>query len=254
MENAKQEESSGPFSSPAPLRLDTRLVEFARSSETPLTSKTLLNAQTPLTSETLLNSASTADAGKLLHLRSDSTASLSGEAKRSKRGSLYQWAVSDFFSSDAAGNSRALVILNQPICSLTLFKKIWDSVSVRICADGGANRLFDSFESDEERKEFLPDYIHGDLDSVRPAVKDWYESHNVNVSKSFCQDSTDFQKCLKILQELEGDNGTFDVIAYGALGGRLDQSMSSIHLLHCLGHERKLILASVDSFAFLLQP
>lgn len=38
-----------------------------------------------------------------------------------------------------------LLILNQPISSLKILKQLWDIAAYRICADGGANRLYDSF-------------------------------------------------------------------------------------------------------------
>jgi len=55
---------------------------------------------------------------------------------------------------------------------------------IRICADGGANRLYDSapgWESAKEatsaRKSFLPTVVKGDLDSLRAEVADFYSSH-----------------------------------------------------------------------------
>jgi hypothetical protein len=71
--------------------------------------------------------------------------------------------------------------------------------SLRYCADGGANRLFDALETDERRRRsfpskarsfpqrlkmarltcnprYLPDLIKGDLDSLRPGVRAFYEA------------------------------------------------------------------------------
>lgn len=41
-----------------------------------------------------------------------------------------------------------LLILNQPIAHFDAFSRLWDHSSYRICADGGANRLFDMFHGD----------------------------------------------------------------------------------------------------------
>lgn len=38
-----------------------------------------------------------------------------------------------------------------------------------ICADGGANRLY------EYKKEIIPKCIIGDLDSLKPEIQDYYE-------------------------------------------------------------------------------
>jgi hypothetical protein len=44
---------------------------------------------------------------------------------------------------------------------------------LKICADGGANRLFYNF-NEEERSKYIPNYIAGDLDSLNPDVKSFY--------------------------------------------------------------------------------
>ena len=53
--------------------------------------------------------------------------------------------------------SANLVILNQPISSFAIFKRIWGHARYRICADGGANRLYDMFSgtSEQQRKEYV---------------------------------------------------------------------------------------------------
>jgi hypothetical protein len=38
-----------------------------------------------------------------------------------------------------------LLILNQPIASFNVFSRLWSHTNYRICADGGANRLYDMF-------------------------------------------------------------------------------------------------------------
>jgi thiamine pyrophosphokinase len=53
----------------------------------------------------------------------------------------------DTVAEDAA-NSPDLLILNQPIAHFDAFARLWKHASYRVCADGGANRLFDMFEGD----------------------------------------------------------------------------------------------------------
>lgn len=88
-----------------------------------------------------------------------------------------------------------LILVNSPCVPISTVKRIWRSshpTSMKLCADGGANRLYDSFyrprgkkddaqeEGKEQRREdrredYLPDAIIGDLDSLRSDVREYYE-------------------------------------------------------------------------------
>lgn len=72
------------------------------------------------------------------------------------------------------GYSYHLVILNSASYSAKLTTAIWDNCKLRICADGGANRLFDSL-TETEREKYIPSYIIGDLDSARNEVVQFYQ-------------------------------------------------------------------------------
>ena len=83
---------------------------------------------------------------------------------------------------------------------------------MRICADGGANRLYDeipkllSCASDEAavrvRKQHLPQSIRGDLDSIREDVRTFYVDNGVEITDLAAdQDSTDLEKCLRAVEE-----------------------------------------------------
>ncbi|KAI9205870.1 putative KEX1 protein [Polychytrium aggregatum] len=150
----------------------------------------------------------------------------------------------------------ALIVLNQPVCRRSVLESVWRNASLRICADGGANRLFDAFEDNVQRALFIPDYIRGDLDSIRPEVRVWYEQQGVSVGVVEDQYSTDFQKCLHLLGQVESERGIkFDrVLVLGGIGGRFDQTMHNIHVLHLLGRSRVLYMISNESVSFLLMP
>jgi thiamine pyrophosphokinase len=42
-------------------------------------------------------------------------------------------------------NAPDLLILNQPISDFAVFARLWTRSRYRLCADGGANRLYDMF-------------------------------------------------------------------------------------------------------------
>ncbi len=53
------------------------------------------------------------------------------------------------------------------------------AASVRYCADGGANRLYNHVQANKAtgtEDNFLPDMVKGDLDSLKPHVKAYYQA------------------------------------------------------------------------------
>ncbi|KAJ3230246.1 hypothetical protein HDU81_004658 [Chytriomyces hyalinus] len=165
-----------------------------------------------------------------------------------------------------ANTPHALVVLNQPVCSVKYLEAMWKRAAVKLCADGGANRLYDSLPTDEIRQKFLPQMIKGDLDSLRSDVREFYESHGVRVILDQDLYSTDFGKCVAEIERIESEsNGSVyhDIIAFGALGGRFDQTMASIHMAYKYAQQekaqgksklRQIYLASNESVAILLMP
>ncbi|KAI9350596.1 thiamine pyrophosphokinase [Zopfochytrium polystomum] len=183
----------------------------------------------------------------------------------------------------------ALIVLNQPICDIRYLERIWSSTVIHVCADGGANRLYDGLGDDGLRQTFLPDEILGDLDSLRLDVREFYEKQNVPVTRIRDQDSTDFGKCVRRIREIEAGSaaaaippssvssptptlavhqssrpgsleprlppGTLhDLVVLGSLGGRFDHTMASIHSAFQIDSRRHVYLVSNDSIAMLLRP
>ena len=71
-----------------------------------------------------------------------------------------------------------------------------------VCADGGSNWLYDAFQTDSDRVKYKPHAIVGDLDSIRPEVKAFYERAGSSLVQINDQDSNDFEKSvLYVLQE-----------------------------------------------------
>ena len=79
----------------------------------------------------------------------------------------------------------ALIVLNRKIKDEDLFIKLFKRSSFIICADGGANRLYDMslFENSSlSREDFIPMAIVGDLDSARSNVQDYYRQKGTQIA------------------------------------------------------------------------
>ncbi|KAJ9121988.1 hypothetical protein QFC24_004571 [Naganishia onofrii] len=165
---------------------------------------------------------------------------------------IQQWSCTGLLSADETStecNPFALIILNQPVTRPDILQRLWHTAGVKICADGGGNRVHDTFQSfrvapEEEtrdvRESFLPDIIKGDLDSLRPDVQSYYASKGVRIIKDGDEYSTDLQKCIQHVEEMEqaysaaGEKMWIPIVILGGLSGRLDQTTSVLSLLHKL--------------------
>lgn len=123
-----------------------------------------------------------------------------------------------------AEEAAALIVLNSNSFSTALLNALWISTHVRICADGGANRLFDLHQN------LVPDSIVGDLDSIRPHVRDFYMSHGVDIHQDSDQDCNDLDKSIQLLWRKYSDITSISVL--GAFGGRFDQEMATMDAIY----------------------
>jgi thiamine pyrophosphokinase len=101
----------------------------------------------------------------------------------------------------------------------------------------------------------LPDIVHGDLDSLRDDVRDYYAAQGVSVSRDGDQYSTDFGKCMQKISS-RSPSTLQDVVVLGTLGGRVDQGLGLLHEM--IREETKhanlrLWLFSESSLSFILR-
>ncbi|KAJ5145701.1 thiamine pyrophosphokinase eukaryotic [Penicillium bovifimosum] len=175
-----------------------------------------------------------------------------------------EWDPSRFFRSSGSPSPYAMLVLNQPI-NEKAFGVLSRHASFILCADGGANRLFDMTKTIENGPQ-IPDAIIGDLDSIRPAVQEHYSKLGVSVIKDPDQYSTDFTKCLNYLNTraaeiiasprnakipakpntnggptAESDESHLEIVILGGLGGRVDQAFSQVHHLYMMTQKQRSI-------------
>lgn len=150
----------------------------------------------------------------------------------------------------------ALLILNQDLSGSGVLK-LWQRTQLHVCADGGANRLYSFWKSDDDRKKYIPDFIVGDLDLLLVEVRDYYKSHGSRIIPQYSQYATDLTKSLYLIRvwyrnakllesDIEEHEGLLklsdeinetdkltsnNVYIIGGMGGRFDQSAHLINQL-----------------------
>lgn len=146
----------------------------------------------------------------------------------------------------------ALIMLNYPMQSppSSLFTKLWAMSSGHICADGGANRLYQATKGlDDKNTEYIPDLIRGDLDSLLPDVRQYYQKLGARIELDPSQDTNDLDKALQVC------NKTYSrILVFGAFGGRFDQEMASLQALYKWGStfDNQVFLYTDETMGFLI--
>lgn len=147
-----------------------------------------------------------------------------------------------------------LIILNYKLHGLEhIIRKYWDYFSVKACADGGSNVLFDTVDGGNGR--YVPDFICGDMDSARKEVLEFYESKGCTIQRLPDQNKTDFAKTLDYLTDLKNKRQLHFSAIYviNGIGGRFDQTLAHINTLYS-GSDEYVYLLSEDSLSFVLEP
>ncbi|KZV33773.1 hypothetical protein F511_09444 [Dorcoceras hygrometricum] len=152
----------------------------------------------------------------------------------------------------------ALVLLNQRLPRFTPL--LWKHSQFRVCADGGANRVYDELpllfpeaEPLDIRKRYKPDLIKGDMDSIRAEVLEFYKNEGTEiVDASDDQDTTDLHKCVAYIRDLPDlSKENLCILVAGALGGRFDHEVGNINVL-CRFSNTRIVLLSDDCLIQLL--
>ncbi|ODQ44413.1 hypothetical protein PICMEDRAFT_74654 [Pichia membranifaciens NRRL Y-2026] len=170
------------------------------------------------------------------------------------------------FNDESDRHTTVLLILNQQINILPdLFAKLWNNATLKVCADGGLNRLRDY---DSTSSAYIPDYVVGDLDSAKKENIEHYQSLGTKKILQSSQYYTDFMKALSLIntffnfpdiisdinhldtvdalekleEERSAESGTkvkaLKIVVLGGVGGRFDQTMATINQIWNLSSRR----------------
>ena len=120
----------------------------------------------------------------------------------------------------------------------------WNGAKTRICADGALKKV---------REHLLkqPTHVVGDFDSIDKSLLSEFEKGGGIVKHVTCQNSTDFQKCLKVVEEDIKYSG--DITVCFGLGGRRDHEHLNLRLA-LNTFPTRLILVGTTSILHPLQP
>lgn len=157
--------------------------------------------------------------------------------------------------------SYGLVILNQPIeLPAAVLRHIWAQTApdCHIAADGGANQLYACTSAcTDDTYPLIPDAIVGDLDSLHPTSRAYFEARGSRFVQDTSVDQTDMHKAVQYIRQLPNGHGARDIICLGGLGGRVDQAMSILHQLYTLQgtseDSAKLHLVTSEAITFVLR-
>ncbi|KAH7171292.1 thiamine pyrophosphokinase [Dactylonectria macrodidyma] len=168
----------------------------------------------------------------------------------------FEWRPAKLLQDYNVPQDFALLVLNQPLKLGSNLRRLWKNSSMRVAADGGANRLhkLSSFHGKFSNLQV----IIGDLDSLSPLVRDFYSSQPspATIIHDPEQESTDFGKAVNWLRK-EHPAG-IDIVALGGIGGRVDQGLSQLHYLYRFHDDPayaqgRVFLLSGSSLTFLLK-
>ncbi|MCX8056157.1 MAG: thiamine diphosphokinase [Ignavibacteria bacterium] len=111
----------------------------------------------------------------------------------------------------------ALINCNGKPILKSLFQKIKNKYSPQLIgADGGTNFLFTINE--------IPNFIIGDLDSIKIEVLEYFRQKNVKIIKLKSQYDTDLEKALQLCKRLKFEK----ILVTSFTGKRLDHTLSNI--------------------------
>jgi thiamine pyrophosphokinase len=109
------------------------------------------------------------------------------------------------------------IIANGTIKDNDFHKKLLQDFDIVICADGGANIA--------KELQITPDYIIGDLDSIKSSVLSYFKDLNeTEIIKDDNQDKTDLELAIVLAESLDPS----EITIFGAMGGRIDHTLANI--------------------------
>jgi len=134
------------------------------------------------------------------------------------------------------------LVLNGTPGSKDFCQPFFEKADLIIAADGGANTVLAC--------GFKPDYLVGDFDSISEESLDMLKNDSsVEVMEDLDQDSTDFEKALRLINKLRPKK----LIILGAFGDELDHTFANFFTLLQINKEIETVLYDQKHEAYLVR-
>lgn len=124
---------------------------------------------------------------------------------------------------------RIAIIANGDLEDLEFHRHIIKKTDKIICADAGANHA--------DILGVIPDYIIGDMDSVRKKVLEKFRKKGTKIMVDPNQDKTDLELAIKFASEKNPE----EIIILGAISKRLDHTLANLLCLKKIKCKAKII-------------
>lgn len=157
----------------------------------------------------------------------------------------------------SASAPTAAVLLNHLPVNVAMMKRVFAGSQLVVAADGGANQLHDGLPR-RLRFKLVPDVIVGDMDSLRPDVRRFYEALGCPIIRIADQNTCDLQKAVTYVERYAA--GTTPGVKWGvavcaSLAGRYDHTVQTINaLFQPAGRFAEVCVLSPSTSCRLLRP
>ena len=113
-----------------------------------------------------------------------------------------------------------LIFANGVMNGVAWVRPYLENATAVIAADGGTGHL--------QKLGYPPQVVIGDMDSLAPEMRRWLEAHQTTfITHPPAKDETDLELALLYAAARYPD----EMLLFGALGGRLDQTLANVLLL-----------------------
>ncbi len=116
--------------------------------------------------------------------------------------------------------NKIAIIASGPLKNKEYHKDLLKDFDIYICADGGSNTI--------KEIGITPDYIVGDLDSIKDSVYQFFKKNDkTKIIKDTDQDKTDLELAIDLAKKLDPK----EIIIFCAIGNRIDHTLANIYCL-----------------------